>query len=145
MIPCGYELLCTPAVFCCELFTVHMSTYIHGIMHACSHIYTCWYHNVRLYFMLLLKGTSASVFGDYSMPPSSSSIFRTLLELQEPVSGMGVCTFVHECCTAHNLMLTCHLFRYCRLGDCSHSDLPSCIGLRHCDNSTVVVVRASWL
>ena len=108
----------------------------------CAYIYTCWYHNVQLYFMLLSKGTSASVFGDSSMPPPSSSIFPTLLELQEPVPGMGVCTCVHECCTAHNLMLVCHLFRYCWLGDCSHSNLPSCIGLRHCDNSTVVVVRA---
>ena len=95
--------------------------------------------------MFLSKGTSACVFGDSSMPPPSSSIFPTLQVLQEPVSGMGVCTFVHECCTAHNLMLMCHLFRYYRLGDCSHSDLPSCIGLHHCDNSTVVVVRASLL
>ena len=79
------------------------------------------------------------------MPLPSSSIFPTPLALQDPVTGMGVCTFVHECCTAHNLMLVFHLFRYCRLGDCSHSDLPSCIGLRHCDNNSVVVVRASWL
>ena len=71
----------------------------------------------------------------------SSSIFPTPLALQEPVAGMGVCTFVHECFTAHNLMLMCHL--HCRLGDCSHSDLSSCIGLYHCDNSSVVLVRAS--
>ena len=95
--------------------------------------------------MFLSKGTSASVFGDYSMPLPSSSIFPTPLALQDPVAGMGVCTCVHECCTADNLMLVFYFFRYCRLGDCSHSDFPSCIGLRHCDNNSVVVVRASWL
>ena len=103
------------------------------------------YHNVQLYFIFLSKETSASVFGGNSVLLPSSSIFLTSLVLQEPVADMGVCTCVHGCCTAHNLMLTCHFFRYCRLGDCSHSDLPSCIGLRHCDNSSVVVVRASWL